>query len=80
MFRLYKKATVNISGEYQGLLKYFEWTDVDIQLGKDVKMDKKQAAKNTPVEWLIKTFAPKNKARQARDRAARKAKRGTQKK
>lgn len=72
LFRWYKKATINISGEYQGLLKYFEWTDVDIQLGKDVTMDKKQAAKNTPAEWFIKTFAPKNKARRARDRATRK--------
>jgi hypothetical protein len=71
LIKMNQNTTINISGEYHGFMKYFQLSDIDVQLGKGVKMDKAQAAKKTPVEWLIKTFGPKNKARQARERAKR---------
>lgn len=80
LIKMNQNTVINISGEYQGLLKYFSLTDIDIQLGEGVKMDKKQAAKKTPVEWLIKVFGPKNKERQAKERAARKAAREAKRK
>lgn len=80
LIKMNQNTVINISGEYQGLMKYFSLTDIDVQLGKGVKMDKEQAAKKTPVEWLIKVFGPKNKERQAKERAARKAARQAKKK
>ncbi len=73
LIKMNKNTIINVSGEYHGLMKYFELTDIDVQLGKNVTMDKAQAAKDTPVEWLIKVFGPKNKERQQRERAAHKA-------